>query len=247
MWPLDCHVGLRPPRNDGESFPAILAPECAASDDLMMKRITRAALVSIALACAGPAAAHPHVFVVVTSEVLFDAQGRVSGVRQAWTFDDMYSSFVTTGASDDGKPVTSQKLQPLAEQNVGELADYSYFTIAKAPGQKIEFGKPEAISMQEDDKKLVTLKFTLPFKAPVKADKAFTLQVYDPSYFVAFDFAKDGVTLKSAPAGCSLSVSQPKPLGDVESQKLNESFFSGLSPGADFGIKLATRATIACP
>jgi ABC-type uncharacterized transport system substrate-binding protein len=226
---------------------AILAPDSPARDDPAMTRITRALLTAAALACAGPALAHPHVFVVVTSEVIFDAQGRISGVSHSWTFDDMYSSFVTTGASEDGKPVTSQKLQPLAEQNVSDLAEFGYFTSVKVPGQKIEYGKPQAISMHEDAKKLVTLKFTLPLKTPVKADKAFTLQVYDPTYFVSFDFAKDGVSMKSAPAGCSLSVVQPQPLGDSESKRLNEAFFSGLSPGADFGIKLASRVTVACP
>ena len=212
-----------------------------------MKRIIRAALTVLALTCAGPALAHPHVFVVVTSQVLFDAQGRVSGVRHSWTFDDMYSAFVTTGASEDGKPVSAEQLQPLAEQNVSDLAEYGYFTLVKVPGQKIEFAKPQAIAMREDDKKLVTLTFTLPLKQPVKADKAFTLQVYDPTYFVSFDFAKDGVAMTGAPSGCSVSLTQPTPLGESESKRLNEAFFSGLSPGADFGIKLASRATVACP
>lgn len=212
-----------------------------------MKRITRALTTAAMLACAGPALAHPHVFVVVTSEIIFDAQGRVAGVSQSWTFDDMYSSFVTTGASEDGKPVSSQKLQPLAEQNVSDLAEFGYFTVVKVPGQKVEFAKPQAISMHEDAKKLVTLKFTLPLKTPVKADKALTLQVYDPTYFVSFDFAQNGVTMKGAPSGCSLSMVQPTPLGESEAKRLNEAFFSGLSPGADFGIKLASRATLACP
>ena len=212
-----------------------------------MKRIIRAAVATLALACAGPALAHPHVFVVVTSEVVFDAQGRVSGISHSWTFDEMYSAFVTTGAGEEGKPVSTEQLQPLAEQNVSDLAEYGYFTLVKVPGQKVEFAKPQAIAMREDDKKLVTLTFTLPLKQPVKADKALTLQVYDPTYFVFFDFAKNGVAMKGAPSGCSVSVTQPAPLGESEAKRLNEAFFSGLSPGADFGIKLASRATVACP
>jgi ABC-type uncharacterized transport system substrate-binding protein len=194
-----------------------------------------------------PALAHPHVFVVVKSELVFNAQGQVSGVRHAWTFDEMYSAFATTGINADGKPASAEQLQPLAEQNVGDLAEFGYFTVVKAPGQKIELGKPEAISMSESDKKLVTLRFTVPLKKPASAGKALTLQVYDPTYFVSFDFDKNGVELVSAPSGCSLSVSQPKSLDDTESQRLSEAFFSGLSPGADFGIKLASRALVACP
>ncbi len=205
------------------------------------------ALALLTTGLSAPALAHPHVFVVVKSELVFNAQGLVSGVRHAWTFDEMYSAFATTGINADGKPASAEQLQPLAEQNVGDLAEFGYFTVLKAPGQKIELGAPEAISMSESDKKLVTLRFTVPLKKPASAGKVLTLQVYDPTYFVSFDFDKNGVALVSAPSGCSLSVTQPKSLDDTESQKLSEAFFSGLSPGADFGIKLASRALVACP
>jgi ABC-type uncharacterized transport system substrate-binding protein len=78
--------------------------------------------------------------------------------------------------------------------------------------------------------------------------KTFVFQIYDPSYFVAFGFDKGtSVSLIGAPSGCSLSVIKPRALDEVETKKLNESFFSGLSPGDDFGIKLADRAIVACP
>jgi len=205
------------------------------------------AVALVAMGLSAPALAHPHVFVVVKSELVFNAQGLVSGVRHAWTFDEMYSAFATTGINPDGKPASAEQLQPLAEQNVGDLAEFGYFTVLKAPGQKIELGTPEAISMSESDKKLVTLRFTVPLKKPASAGKVLTLQVYDPTYFVSFDFDKNGVSLVSAPSGCSLSQVAPRSLDDMESQKLSEAFFSGLSPGADFGIKLAGRALVACP
>ena len=212
-----------------------------------LRRFLAICLAACGIALAQPAFAHPHVFVIVQSELLFDAQGHVTGVRQAWTFDEMYSAFATTGLTPDGTPATAEQLQPLAEQNVGDLAEFSYFTVLKAPGQKIAFGKPTDISMGEDDKKLVTLRFTLPLDKPASASKALTLQVYDPTYFVSFDFAKDGVKLASAPSGCSLSVVPPRALDESESNRMTEAFFSGLSPGSDFGIKLAGRALIACP
>jgi ABC-type uncharacterized transport system substrate-binding protein len=205
------------------------------------------ALALLFVAVSGPALAHPHVFVVVRSEVLLDAQGLVAGVRHVWTFDEMYSAFATTGLTSDGKPASAAQLQPLAEQNVRDLAEFGYFTVLKAPGQKIELGKPEAISMSEDDKKLITLRFTVPLKKPASAGKILTLQVYDPTYFVSFDFAQDGVGFAGTPRGCSLTLTQPKALDESESRKLSEAFFSGLSPGADFGSKLASRALIACP
>lgn len=212
-----------------------------------LSRPFAACLLMFGLVFAAPAAAHPHVFVVVKSEILFNGEGLVSGVRHTWTFDEMYSAFATTGLDTAGRPATAAQLQPVAEQNVEDLVEFSYFTVFKAPGQKIEFGKPTDVAMSQDEKKLVTLSFTLPLKKPASAGRALTMQVYDPTYFVSFDFAKEGVALAAPPPGCSISVTPPKALADSEQQKLTEAFFSGLSPGSDFGVKLAGRALVACP
>ena len=42
-----------------------------------------------------------------------------------------------------------------------------------------------------DDKKMITLHFTALLERPVAAKPAAMLKVVDPSYFVAFDFAKE--------------------------------------------------------
>ena len=53
---------------------------------------------------------------------------------------------------------------------------------------------------------MLTLHFTLPLKAPVKA-KASSIEVFDRDYFVDFSFAeKDPVKLVGAPAQCKLAV-----------------------------------------
>jgi ABC-type uncharacterized transport system substrate-binding protein len=195
-----------------------------------------------------PAKAHPHVWIAVTSEVIFK-DGKIAGIRHHWTFDDMYSAFVTANIGDAKKGPTSADLEPIAKTNVSELKEFSYFTFPKEAGRKIGFGEPTDISMTYDAKtQQATLHFTLPVQGPITG-RAFAFQIYDPSYFVAFGFEKgDGaVKLIGAPQGCSLTVTKPKSLDEEESKKLNESFFSGLSPGADFGIKLADRALVACP
>ena len=194
-----------------------------------------------------PARAHPHVMVNVTTEVIF-ADGKVSGIRHHWTFDDMYSAFVTANLGQDGKDPTSAELQPVAQTNVESLKEFDYFTVPKMNGKKAGFGDPKDYSMTFDGKeKTATLHFTLPLAEAVQS-KLFVFQIYDPSYFVAFAFdTGEPVKLLGAPQGCSLSVSKPKALDSEESKKLNESFFSGLSPGSDFGAKLADRAIVACP
>lgn len=204
--------------------------------------------LGFSLAGVGQGSAHPHVFVVSQSQLLFGSDGRIVGIRHAWTFDDMYSAFVTQGLSAGDTLATREQLAPIAKTNVDQLAEYNWFTVGKAAGEKVAFAPPIDYSLEENAQKLVTLRFTLPLKSPASARKAFTLQIYDPSYFVDFQFDdKAPLELVSAPAGCSAKIFKPQPLDGLDQTKLSELFFTNLSPGADFGIKMASRGIVACP
>ena len=192
--------------------------------------------------------AHPHVFVTAKEQLIFGQDGKITGIRAAWTFDDMYSAFAIQGLGDPDKILTSAELAPLAKTNVESLAEFGWFTVGKTGGKPVLFNDPVDYSLDESADKLITLHFTLPLKVPVKTGSFFSLQVYDPTYFVAFEFdSREPATLTNAPAGCSVSVAKPKSLDVTDSQKLSEAFFTNMSPGTDFGIKLAPRAIIACP
>ncbi|MBI1867847.1 MAG: DUF1007 family protein [Methylocystis sp.] len=194
------------------------------------------------------AVAHPHVWVAVRSEVIFASDGKIKGIRHAWVFDEMYSAFATQGLGQDGKPPTREELAPLAKTNIESLAEFDYFTFAKQDNAKLAFLAPVDFSLEADEAKIVTLRFTLLLQTPVAARKPFSFQVYDPTYFVAFDFEKQNpLTLADAPSGCSASVNESKPLLAADTQKLSEAFFQNMSPGADFGVKLAARVIVACP
>src|SRR5438874_2005287 len=103
-----------------------------------------AALAALA-SVAAPASAHPHVWVTMKSELVFAPDGTITGVRHAWTFDDMFSAFATQGLEAKKKgEFTREELTPLAEVNVTSLKEYDFFTFAKANGKKIEFDDPLA-------------------------------------------------------------------------------------------------------
>ena len=207
-----------------------------------------AAGILLVFASTVAATAHPHVWVVVKSEVLFGGDGKITGIRHAWTFDEMYSAFATQGFGTNGQAPTSEELQPLAKVNVESLAEFDFFTYPKHGGDKPEFGAPIDYSLEADANKVITLHFTLPFKTPVDAKKPLSFQVYDPTYFVSFAFDKGAAAkLVGAPPGCSTSTLDPNPLVAADTQKLSEAYFSNMSPGADFGIKLASRVVVACP
>ena len=89
-------------------------------------------------ACAAAAAqAHPHVWVTMKSEVVYAPDGTATGVRHAWTFDDMFSTFATQGlASKEKGKFTREELAPLAEVNVTSLKEFDYFTQARGERQE---------------------------------------------------------------------------------------------------------------
>ena len=75
--------------------------------------------LTCALDAMGRAQAHPHVWVTMTEEILYAPDGTVTGVRHAWTFDDMFSAFATQGIEGKTKGAwTREELEPLARVNV---------------------------------------------------------------------------------------------------------------------------------
>ena len=202
------------------------------------------------LAAAGDAEAHPHVWVTMTEELLYAPDGTVTGVRHAWTFDDMYSAFAIQGLDSKTQGVfTRDELKPLAKVNVELLKEYAYFTYAKLDGkrQKDAFLDPVDYFLDYDAKQAVlTLHFTLPFKAPVKA-KALELEVYDPEFFIDFGFAeKDPVRLVSAPAACQASIEKPRDDNFPATLRLNKAFATS-EANIGMGASFANRIWVKCP
>jgi len=203
-----------------------------------------AALLAIVFA-GGSAIAHPHVFVTMKSEVVYAPDGSVTGIRHAWTFDDMFSAFATQGIESKKKgEFTRQELAPLADVNVTSLKEFDFFTNGKADGKKVQFVDPVDYYLEYKDNLLI-LNFTLPLKAAVKA-KSLQLEIYDPTYFVDFQFGeKDAVALKGAPASCKLATARPNdPTG--QGKQVGEAFFNSLTSSSDYGAQFANKIAVTC-
>jgi ABC-type uncharacterized transport system substrate-binding protein len=198
------------------------------------------------LAAIAAAQAHPHVWVTMTSELVYAPDGSVTGVRHAWAFDDMFSAFATQGIETKQKGVfTREDLAPLAQVNVDSLKDFDYFTFAKTNGKKTEFNGPTDYWLEYKNEVLI-LHFTLPFQAPVKAQRL-DVEVYDPTYFVDFSMAEnDPVKLVDAPAQCKLTVVRPTDTNVASNAPVNEQFFNSLDAG-NFGAQFANKISVACP
>ncbi|MBR1165453.1 DUF1007 family protein [Bradyrhizobium liaoningense] len=194
---------------------------------------------------AGAANAHPHVWITATSELLYTADGSITGVRHAWTFDDMFSAYAVQGLESKTKGAyTREELKPLAQTNVESLKEYAYFTFARADGKKERFQEPVDYFLDYKDT-VLTLHFTLPLKNPVKP-RQLVLEVFDRSFFIDFQMAKDSpVKLVGAPAGCQMKLERPND-GTASAQKLNEQTFLN-GENSNFGMMFANKITVDCP
>ena len=194
---------------------------------------------------ANTAQAHPHVWITATSELIYAPDGSITGVRHAWTFDDMFSTYALQGLETKTKGAYSrEELAPLAQTNVESLKEYGFFTFAKADGKKEKFLEPVDYYLEYKDGTL-TLHFTLPLKTPVKP-KELALEVFDPSYFIDFQLAeKNPITLVGAPAACQMKFERPND-GAANAQKIGEqNFLNG--DNSNYGAMFANKITVDCP
>jgi len=209
----------------------------------------RAALVAIlGLAFVAPALAHPHVWVTMHSELVYDKDGSIVGINQTWAFDDMFSAFATQGLESKVKgQFTREELQPLAQTNVESLKDYDYFTYVTADGQKVALGEPEPGYWLDYTNQILTLHFTLPFKAPLKA-KLMKVEIYDPTIFVDFEWAKkDPLHVVDFPHGCKADVVLPREMTYAEGKALSQIPADAQNTTMMWGARFANKILVNCP
>jgi len=190
--------------------------------------------------------AHPHVWVSVKATVLYE-NGTMTGLQQAWTFDEAYTTMAIEGLDTNGDGNYDRKeLEELAKVNIDGLKEFGYFTFAKLGDGGVTFKEPIDYWLEYTGG-VLTLHFKLPLEKPVLAEApGFTFSVYDPSFFIAFDLAKDDPVklAASAPAGCKADVAIPAKEAE-DTQRLGEAFFQELG-GADYGVTMAKTVAISC-
>lgn len=213
--------------------------------------VLRIALLGLGLAGLAPgASAHPHVWATVRSEIVFGPDHKITGIRHSWTSDEFYSAMAVQGLDTDGDGVYAKdELEPLAKVNVESLKEFDYFTFVRASGAEsfLPLNEPEDYWVEYGNT-VLTLHFTLPLKTPEDpGTKGLTVDVYDPSFFVAFGFAdKDPVKVAGPAAGCTAKVDAPDAESAETAKALSEAFFSQLGPNSNYGSQFAQTATVRC-
>jgi ABC-type uncharacterized transport system substrate-binding protein len=216
------------------------------------QRLSRICLAAALLSgAATPVAAHPHVWATVRSEIVFGPDQRITGIRHAWTFDEFYTAMAIEGLDTNKDGVYAKdELAPLAKVNVESLKEFDYFTFVRRGAEEKPLPLKEPVDYWvEYDKTQLTLHFTLPLESPLDAKaQEVAVDVYDPSFFVAFGFAPDApvkIAGTAAPS-CMAEVQKPGAERGGEAKDLSEAFFSQLGPNSNFGSQFAQTMTVKC-
>jgi ABC-type uncharacterized transport system substrate-binding protein len=205
----------------------------------------------IVVGLAGPALAHPHVFIDTRVEVVLDTENRATGVRISWTYDDLYSLYVIgdmgLDPDWDGK-LTVEEEAKLSGFDMNWVPEFQGDTYALLADQELALSRPKEWSASYAGNKITSVHLrTFEVPVPVK-DVPLIVQVYDPGFYTAYAIAFDPVL--TGGSGCAAAVYEPDIDAADEALKAALSEYSAdVSLDADFpavGKNYAEEVRVTC-
>ena len=216
---------------------------------LNLKQIGQVFLASILIAAGSVsvAQAHPHVWVKTRATLNYENASLI-GVTQSWMFDELYTAMAIQGLDKDGDGVYSrQELAELATINMEGIQEYGYFTDVRLGDKRLGVKERDDYWLEHSKDGVLTLHFTIDFENPVLAEaEGFSFSVYDPSFFIAYEFVKtDAIALgPGAPKACQANLANKDEGGDQAA--LNEALTAQLGDYAG-GISMMQQVEVSCP
>lgn len=154
------------------------------------------------------AQAHPHVFIDNRLTFLF-AEGKVSGFRTDWRFDEIFTEDLLSQYDTDGdKQFSPAESELLKEGTLPNLAAFRYFTYAYLGG--VDLGMVEPAGFRADILDGAA-RFVFTYQLPHPVDpmkESIAVSIYDQEYYVEVLLAQDGSTAIEGDkgAGCGTTV-----------------------------------------
>ena len=151
--------------------------------------LDRIALIG-GLAVAGPALAHPHVFVDTQIEAIMTAGGLVEAVRITWTYDDFYTLMILEerGLDPDGDGnLTGAETASIQGFDMHWQEGYAGNTHALLGEASLEISGPSEWTARVEDGFVITTHLRH-LKVPLRPamDNPLIFQSYDPEYYTAY-------------------------------------------------------------
>lgn len=217
----------------------------------------RLSLVCGLLVAAGasPAFAHPHGWVDISVQGIFDDQGRLEALRQQWRMDPFYSQVVMEEMSRvEGDTSMAERLDALGVEIRNNLATQNNLTRITLDGEPVEQASVNDTNTEVRGERLV-FSFVLPLASPVAlGGHELDYRIFDPTYYIEMvhEANADGsrplpeaLTLDNAPGGCETQIvkADPDPAKVMEAAMLDKTE----TGEPDLGRFFAETGEIRCP
>lgn len=178
-----------------------------------------------------PALAHPHIFIDARVQVVFDPQGRASGIAMEWVYDDLFSLLlaeeVQVDADADGV-LTEDEQRILSDFVTDWPPVFDGDLFVTQDGQPLRLAPPrDHVARMQRGRVIET--HLRPFMAPLEMRDPLAIQVYDPGFYTAYDLVSGADV--GGRAGCSSRVDKAD---IVAANEMVEQLLGGLA-AADIG------------
>ncbi|MEM9278115.1 MAG: DUF1007 family protein [Pseudomonadota bacterium] len=206
------------------------------------------AAVASTFSVTNAAYAHPHVFVEANIEVVRDKQGNFTELRQVWRFDELFSTTIVIDYDQNvNGELDPDELKEVTDIVKESIAEYDFYTAIRSGVKPLEFYEPDEIGAYFDDGKLIMFLSVEPVEPYDFAKAPLRISASDTSYYVAFDFGKENVSISGNQNGCKTDVVHPDfdKLYAENAETFTEAFFNDPTNGG-FGDEFYSWATITC-
>lgn len=152
----------------------------------------RSLALLIALALPAPLAAHPHIFVDASHELIFDAEGRLAALRSTWAYDPLFTLLMVEdgGYDTDGDgDISASELEAMRLWDADWPEDFGGDVELDLAGAPLELGPPTDWAADWRNGEAVSV-HTRALAEPVEVEaQALTLRAFDPIFYVAYSIA----------------------------------------------------------
>lgn len=192
---------------------------------------------------------HPHAWIDLRTQLVIDDDGHVTGLRQHWEIDPLYSLMLMEefgSAGDDGG--RDEGLQRLADTMLSNMAEFDYMTRLTIDGERTAWDQVRNVQLTVDDATdSLHFRFTLLLNEPLAlGGRELEYAVYDPTYYIEVLHADDEV-IDTGVLGseCSVRVREPDPPESLV-ERMARIDRSGEPSEENVGQRFAERVRIAC-
>jgi len=158
---------------------------------------------------AGTAAAHAHVFVVDTVEVVFSGQ-QVTVLKLRWAFDELFSDGMFSDFDTNGDRLfDAAEVDSIRAVSVESMKEFGYFTHVWVDGELTQSFADVTLDVTSEGN-IVIYEWAITLAKPVDpSQNKLEISIFDDSYYVdVVLYMPNPVKLQASPESCSYKAAE---------------------------------------